>query len=162
MQDIKDIEEEAKENRECAGSWSLDRSEKFGQDRDTLGLSGTGRFETWARVRIDSAMIGCDRILAETDLLTLGVFLRSNSQGRYISIFKVFRISMEIFVYLLSEKKENIPTVQIRRTTFHEIQSLVQISPHRCSAWLSSPSPRCENVFHISNFLQIRCRNGNF
>lgn len=40
-------EEEAKESRKCAGLGTLNRSEKFGQDRDTLGFprsTSSGRF----------------------------------------------------------------------------------------------------------------------
>lgn len=56
-------ERRSERSRKCAELCILDRSEKFGQDRDRSDCLST-------RVRVDSAMIGCDRVYTRcrTDL----------------------------------------------------------------------------------------------
>lgn len=148
-------EEEAKESRKCAGSGTLDRSEKFGQDRDTLGFprsTSSGRF-------------GNDRVYGSSRSFK-GVFrilplLIEFARKMYLYLKYLEFVQKDL--YPLFEKKNAFSTVQIRGTMFHRTQIPrtnlridIQLYYHLPLSWKRFP--------HISNsyFLQIPCPNGNF
>lgn len=121
-------EEEVKESRKCAGSGTLDRSEKFGQDRDTLGFprsTSSGRF-------------GNDRVYGSSRSFK-GVF-------RILPLLIEFARKMYLYLKYLEFVQKDLYTLFEKKNCLNPRNNVSSNtnpsykSPHRYSALLSSPS----------------------
>lgn len=139
-------EEEAKESRKCAGSGTLDRSEKFGQDRDTLGFprsTSSGRF-------------GNDRVYGSSRSFK-GVFC-------ILPLLIEFARKMYLYLKYLEFVQKDLTRHAIRKEElfkseeqcFIEHKSLVQISASIFSFIIISLSR--ENVSRIFQ-IPISCKS---